>query len=217
MKAARRTPGRQATEAAAPRGHAAPALRAPSAPPARAPMPAGRGRAPLTEPARLSRGAGRKGGGAAGVLAYGCSSRPIQPRSDLRRRALCRPGRMVVRQVPSPGRARRQKGWRVAAGARCTRIRVSVCGLISTQTSMGCSGYATPPSDADEGAGHLRRIPVHDRSAAGMLCGAVGHWVSLRHRSSLHRRGSCLHRRRNSPRAAQWKPGHPRANAESTL
>ena len=44
---------------------------------------------------------------------------------------------------------------------------------------MGCSSYAAPRSDAGEGAGHLRRILVRDRRAAGLRCGVAGGRGSL--------------------------------------
>ena len=78
---------------------------------------------------------------------------------------------------------------------------------------MGCSGCATPSPDAGEPAGHLRRIPVHRRSAAGMLCGIAGCRASLGYRTSLRHWRVCLHRGGGPPGAAQRKPGHARADA----
>ena len=86
------------------------------------------------------------------------------------------------------------------------------------QTTMGCSGCATPPPDAGERVDDPRRIPVLRRRAVGMLGGAAGCRVSPGHLSSSLLPGPVYVRRRGGPpRAAQRKPGHACANADGRV
>jgi hypothetical protein len=50
---------------------------------------------------------------------------------------------------------------------------------------MGCSDCATLPPDAGEGVGHLRRVLVRRRGAAGLFRGGAGGRVTPAHAGTL--------------------------------